>query len=170
MSAGPTTPGSMPPVPDLFFDSSALVAGVLSKVGAARALLLLSEARLVRLTVSEQVITETERALARKSPAALPYYRAAVRQAAIRIVADPARETVQAHLDWIGDPTDVPILVAAMEAGVDYLVTLNRRHFLTDPTLAERSRLRLGTPGDALAWVRGRLASEEEESEPPETA
>ena len=37
------------------------------------------------------------------------------------------------------------------------LVTLNRRHFIDDPEVARRSDLRIGTPGDALAWVRGEI-------------
>ncbi len=40
-------------------------------------------------------------------------------------------------------------------------VTLNRRHFMDDPRVAARARLPIGTPGDALAWVRGRLAGDE---------
>lgn len=63
---------------DVFLDSSALFAGVASSAGAApaapaRALLLLAEADRITITVSEKVITETERALARKLPAALGY-------------------------------------------------------------------------------------------------
>ena len=53
---------------------------------------------------------------------------------------------------------DVPVLVAAMNARTDYLVTLNRRHFVDDPNVAARSGLRIGTPGDALVWVRGVLS------------
>lgn len=52
---------------------------------------------------------------------------------------------------------DVPILVAAMRVKTDYLVTLNRRHFIDDPAVADRSNLRIGTPGDALVWVRRTL-------------
>ena len=52
----------------------------------------------------------------------------------------------------------MPIVVAAMQAGTDYLVTLSRRRFIDDPGVAERSGLRIGTPGEALAWVRERLA------------
>ena len=37
------------------------------------------------------------------------------------------------------------------------LVTLNRRHFIDDPEVARHSDLRIGTPGDALAWVRGEI-------------
>jgi hypothetical protein len=38
--------------------------------------------------------------------------------------------------------------LAAMKANVDYLVTLNRRHFLDDPDVRERTGLRIGVPGD----------------------
>lgn len=144
--------------PDLFFDSSALFAGVVSSTGAARALLLLAEAELITITVSEQVVTETEHAVARKVLDALPYYREALRSTGLRIVPDPSPEEVEAHQDIIGHQADVPIVAAAMKADVDYLATFNRRHFIDDPEVAEKSGLRIDTPGEVLAWVRGQLA------------
>jgi hypothetical protein len=57
----------------------------------------------------------------------------------------------------IAHERDVPILVAAIKIKTGYLVTLNRRHFIEDPEVARRSGLRIGTPGDALAWVRNEL-------------
>jgi predicted nucleic acid-binding protein len=153
----PTTASTMSRI-DLFLDSSALFAGIASPRGAARALLLLAEADQITITVSEQVVAETERALARKLPQALRYYREAIRSAGVRIVRDPSREEIEAHQDIITHRADVPIVVAAMTADVDYLVTLNRRHFIEDPKVADQARIRIGTPGDALAWLRGRLA------------
>jgi predicted nucleic acid-binding protein len=146
------------PRPNLFIDSSALFAGVASSRGAARALLLLAESEHLTITVSEQVVAETERALTRKVPQALPYYREALRSTRLRIVHDPSREESEAHSDIIAHPPDVPIVVAAMKAGVDYLVTLNRRHFIDDEGVAAKSGLQIGTPGEALAWMRDRLA------------
>ena len=142
---------------DLFFDSSALVAGIISAQGAARALLLMAEARVLAITVSSQVIVESERAIARVAPHALAPFREAVRSSGLRIVRDPSPEQVQAHLDVIAHSADVPIVVAAMQAGLDYLVTLNRRRFVDDPTVSARSGLRIGSPGDALAWVREQI-------------
>ena len=142
---------------DLFFDSSALVAGIISAQGAARALLLMAEARVLAITVSSQVIVESERAIARVAPHALVPFREAVRSSGLRIVRDPSPEQVQAHLDMSAHSADVPIVVAAMQAGVDVLVTLNRRHVVDDPTVSARSGLRIGSPGDALAWVRERI-------------
>jgi hypothetical protein len=149
------------PKPDLFLDSSALFAGVVSAEGASRALLLLGEGDLILVTVSEQVVAETERALARKVPRALSTFREALRAAGLRIVGDPSPQDVEAYQDIITHPPDVPIVVAAMQAGVDYLVTLNRRHFIDDPHVAARSGLRIGMPADALAWVRDRLAQQD---------
>ena len=142
----------------LFLDSSALFAGVISASGAARVLLLLAETDRITLLISEQVVAETERALARKSPRALADLRQAILASKVQIVRDPQRATVQANLNLIRHAADAPILLAAMQAKVDYLVTLNRVHFLDDPGVAQRSGLRIGTPGDALAWLRQRLS------------
>lgn len=141
----------------IFLDSSALFAGIVSANGAARALLLLAEASQIDILISEQVIAETERAVARKAPGALGDVRQAILLSRSKIVRDPEPQEVRAHLDWMTDPTDVPILLAAITAEVDFLVTLNRRHFLDDPRVGQLSQLRIGTPGDALAWVRGQL-------------
>lgn len=141
----------------LFLDSSALFAGVISASGAARVLLLLGETGQISLYVSEQVIAETERAVARKALPALEALRQAILASQAQIVRDPPWEQIQARQDWISHPADLPILLAAVNAGVDYLVTLNRKHFLDDPQVAQKSGLRIGTPGDALAWVRERL-------------
>jgi predicted nucleic acid-binding protein len=144
--------------PNLFLDSSALFAGVVSPGGAARVLLLLAEGEQLTIMVSEQVVAETERAVARKVPKALPYYREALRSTGLRIVRNPSSGEIEARRDIIVHAADVPIVVVAMKAEVDYLVTFNRRHFIDDPDVAARSRLRIGTPGDALAWVREALS------------
>lgn len=142
---------------NLFLDSSALMAGIISAQGGARALLLLAEDGKINITVSEQVIAEVERNIARKVPRALPFVREMILQANLSIVRDPPPQDVLRCKDWIAHPADVPILVAAARAQVDYLVTLNTRHFLDDPETAIRSGLRIGTPGDALAWLRGQF-------------
>jgi predicted nucleic acid-binding protein len=145
---------------NIFFNSSALMAGIISSEGAARALLLLAEDEKIGITVSEQVIAEVERNLARKVPKALPFARDMILQAKVLIVRDPGVEEVLQHQDWIQHAPDVPILLAAFNARVDFLATLNSRHFIDDPQVSQRSGLRIGTPGDALAWVREQLRKE----------
>lgn len=144
--------------PDLFIDSSALFPMLTSARGASNAILSLAEADAITITISEQVVIETERAIAHKLPRALPYYRGALRKTNVRIVPTPTANEVAGYGDIIADPTDVPIIVAAIKAEVDYLVTFNRRHFGDDPTVAQRAGIPLGLPADALAWVRNQLA------------
>jgi predicted nucleic acid-binding protein len=138
----------------IFFDSGALIAGVLSSTGAARVLMVMSEMGEIQLLISEYVIVETERALARKAPLALPDFRQALKDAYIIIVNDPPEKDVRDNLYLMTDAEDIPVLLAAMKARVDYLATHNRKHFLDDPTVVEKSGLRIGAPGDALAWVK----------------
>ena len=141
-------------VNDIFFDSSALIAGMISSEGASRALLLLSENGKIASTVSEQVVAEVERNIARKAPKILPYVREMILRAHIRIVRDPSPNDVRQHPDWISHLADAPILVAAVQAQVYAIATLNTRHFIDDPRVAQLSGLRIGTPGDVLGWVR----------------
>jgi len=147
------------PKSNIFLDSSALLAGIISAQGAARALLLLGEDEKILLTISEQVIVEIERNLARKVPKALLFAREMIVRANVRIERDPPAAEVRKHHDWISHAADVPILVAAMRARVDFLCTLNNRHFIEDPEVSMKSGLHIGTPGDALAWVREQLAN-----------
>ncbi len=144
---------------DIFLDSSALIAGIVSAQGAARALLLLAEDEKILISVSEQVVAEVERNIARKAPKAVPFARELILAANIRILRDPRLTEVLEHQDWINHPADVPILVAAARARVDFLATLNTKHFIADPEVSRRSGLRVGTPGDALAWVRNQLSN-----------
>ena len=141
----------------VFLDSSAVIAGVISSTGAARVLLVMSETGQIETFISELVIVETERSLARKVPDALPEFRQTIRDANPRIINNPTPQEIEEHLYLIADPEDVPILLAAMKANVDYLATHNRKHFIDDPGVAERSGIKIGTPGDVLAWLRENL-------------
>ena len=145
---------------NIFLDSSALFAGVVSSEGAARVLLLLAETGHIAATISEQVLAETERAVARKVPQAINDFRQAILASRVQIVRDPSPEEVKTNLDLISHAADVPIVLAAMGAKVDYLVTLNRKHFIDDPGVSIKSGLRIGTPGDALRWVRDQISAE----------
>jgi hypothetical protein len=107
------------------------------------------------------VIAETERTIARKVPQALADLRAAILASKAPIVQDPAPAKVRGNLYLISHSADVPILLAAMKAKVDYLVTHNRVHFIDDPGVAVKANLRIGTPRHALGWARRQLSSKE---------
>jgi predicted nucleic acid-binding protein len=144
----------------VFLDSSAIMAGVISSAGAARVLLVMSENGQIETFISEQVIVESERSIAKKVPQALPEFRQTLKDANLKVVHNPTQEEIEENLSLIADPDDVPILLAAMKSHVDYLATHNRKHFLDDPKVAEKAGLKIGTPGDVLAWIRENLSSQ----------
>jgi len=139
--------------PRVFLDTSALLAGLASPQGASNVILCLAEAKLIVLAISQEVLVETERNLQVKLPRALPEYRRFLAVCPLETVTMPSDQQVEAA-KMIIHPKDAPILAAAMSAGVDYLVTHNRKHFLDDPEVARKSGLTIGTPGDFLAWFR----------------
>lgn len=143
----------------VFLDSSAVMAGVISSAGAARVLLVMSENGQIETFISEQVIVESERSIAKKVPQALPEFRQTLKDANLKVVHNPTQEEIEENLSLIADPDDVPILLTAMKSHVDYLATHNRKHFLNDYKVAEKAGLKIGTPGDVLAWIRENLNS-----------
>jgi len=155
-NANATTKNTMSKI-KVFLDSSAVIAGVISSSGAARVLLVMSENGQIETFISEQVIAESERSIARKVPQALPELRETLKDSNLKIIHNPTQEEIDENVSLIADPDDVPILLAAMKAHVDYLATHNRKHFLDDPKVAERSGIKIGTPGDVLAWIRENL-------------
>jgi predicted nucleic acid-binding protein len=107
--------------PHIFLDSSALIAGIISKTGAAHALLELAESEDIDLTISEFVVLESERSIANKSPRNIPHLRNAIVKSQLNIIRDPSLKEIRENLYLISDPNDVPILLAAIKAKVDYL-------------------------------------------------
>ena len=146
---------------NLFLDSSALFAGIISSTGAACVLLPLAESDHITIVLSEQVVAETEQTIARQVPQALADLRATISASKALIVKDPIPADVRENLHLISHPADVPVVLSVIKANVDYLVTHNRVHFIDDPDVAIKASLRIGTPGDAIDWVRGQLSSVE---------
>ena len=142
---------------NIFLDSSALIAGIFSETGAAHVLLQLGETEDIALTISELVLNETKHSIGRKRPEHLENAEQEIQKSNIKVLQDPSHKEIQANLYLMDDPDDVPILLAAIKAKVDYLATHDHKHFLDDPKVAERAGVKIGTPGDVLAWLRENL-------------
>lgn len=136
----------------VFVDADVIFAGAASPSthGASHIVLAMSELTLIEGITSQQAVTEVERNLAAKLPAALPAFRLLVSRA-LRVVPDPAPEALSAYRGQ-ADPKDLPLLVAALHHGCAVLVTFNTRHYY--PAGAAIKVLR---PGDLILTVRQTL-------------
>ena len=142
----------------VFLDTSALIAGVVSPTGAAREVLRLCEAHVVDLILSKQVLTEADRNISAKLSAVLPEYHALLKSLAPMVVDDPVQHLVK-EAGRVINQKGAPILAAARDAEVDYLVSWDTRHFHTDSVRAF-VRFQVVTPGEFLRDFRRTLSEE----------
>ena len=140
----------------IFLDSSVLIAGSASTQGASYAVILLAEIGLIKAVISNQVVEECERNLAKKLPQSLGVFRSIVSTINPEILSDPELSEVSSLMDII-EPKDVPILGAALQGEGSCLLTLNTKDFT--PNVADRVGLKIQTPGQFIQEVRGLLVN-----------
>jgi hypothetical protein len=139
--------------PKVFLDADVLFAGSAapSEHGASLVVLRMAEITLLEAYTSHQVIGEAERNLLAKLSSALPAFRM-IASRCLQIVPDP-NPTELFPYNGLADPSDLPILVAALRAGCPWLVTFNLRHYRPG-----HSAVTVLPPGDFLLRVRDLLA------------
>lgn len=139
----------------VFVDSNVIIEGLFSPWSASRAILILAMAGLFRLVLSPYVEMEVERTLLNRlardeeeGSRLIDDYALALR------LLDPERtrhitsEEFQSHRSLIRHVNDVPVLVTAMLARPDWLVTSNTEHFTAE--VGSRTGLTIVTPHEFL--------------------
>ena len=134
----------------IFLDANVYFSGFFSKEGASRVVLELARRGKVTLLASELVLREAGRNLSLKTnKKTVDDFHHFLKETKIRVVPPPEEKELKPYEDCI-HPKDVPILTAAVKAKADFLVTLDRRHFMTDKVLACAGEMKILTPGDFL--------------------
>jgi predicted nucleic acid-binding protein len=139
----------------VFPDSNVIIEGLFAHWSNARAILILARARAFRLVLSPYVQDEVERALLRRlahdeveGTRLIDDYDLALRLLSPEPVERVTRDEIIAHRSLIRHTNDVPVLVTAIKARPDWLVTSNTEHFT--PEVAARTGLRIVTPHQFL--------------------
>jgi predicted nucleic acid-binding protein len=143
--------------PRIFLDTSALFAGIWSAQGGARMLLKLGEAEAVHLLVSSQVLQEIEDVIRRKATQFLPMLAVLLDRSRVSIIPAATQEMLQRCRGLDPYPGDARILADAWHNRVDYLVILDRAHFLDVSNLAGQVPFPIGTSRVCLDWYRENL-------------
>ena len=132
----------------VFIDTNVLIAGVNSGTGASATLLDLCETGVLQMVISRQVLIEADRNFAAKFPQLLGRFRQFMHHLAPLMVEDSTRESME-KAATIVDHKDAPILAAAQNANVDYLITLDKKHFL-NPKTRQKVMLKVASPIEFL--------------------
>ena len=136
----------------LFLDSNVLTGGILSEWGLDKAVLSLCAARICRMVLAEYVRQEVEENLLSRavelSPAAadqvIDDYSKLLKLARPEMIPLPLAREVARSRHLIRHAADVPVLLSAMLAQPDWLLTHNTQHFTA--AVAKRTGLRIATP------------------------
>ena len=134
----------------VFLDANVYFAGSVSPTGASALILQLALKGRIEVTASRLVLLEAERNLRRKrSPKDLKAFHQFLKHAKLRVIPTPP-ETAWRRYEGVIHPKDVPVLAAAVASKAAYLITLDRRHFLTKAVTDKVPELTILTPGDFL--------------------
>ena len=118
-----------------------------------------------QLVLSPYVIRQAHRNLRERFPAEhLERFEELLSQADYDLIPDPTSEEVAQHNDLVRDQSDIPIALAAINAGVDYLVSEDKDLTAHDKTTAKlHEQLEVLLSGTLLRQVLGWTSEELEE-------
>ncbi len=137
----------------VFLNASVLFSASYSETGSSRDLLREAIRGNLKIVVSQHVLEEAERSLAEKAPAALPAFHELLTLVAGEVAENPTLKELKQAATYI-NLRDAPIVAAAVKAQVDYLVTWDRKHFIHDPRVGEKSGLTIITPDELMAILK----------------
>ena len=127
---------------------------MVARWGLDRAVLSLCAARICRLVLADVVREEVEENLlihavrldSASAQQLLDDYAGLLKLASPETVPYPSEKAVESSRHLIRHLADVPVLLSAMNARPDWLLTHNTRHFT--PTVAHRTGLRIAPPAE----------------------
>jgi putative PIN family toxin of toxin-antitoxin system len=140
------------PVPRLFLDASVWIAAAGSTTGGSAATLELCRRNKTQAVASRFVLLEAERNIRKKlgREALLRFYREIASQG-VEVIEMPTSHEIAAQSRTI-DPKDAHVLAAAVKGQVDFLLTLDRKDFMTPKVLHAGLPFQILTPGDFLRF------------------
>lgn len=140
--------------PEVFLDSSVIIAATLSPIGGSFCLFQEAKLNRIKIYISHFIFTEVITVLQRKYPAKLSLFYELVREAPINFVKDPSSKLVATLTNFIS-PDDAPILAAAIKSKPNFLITWDKKHFLKKEVISNVSFI-ICTPKEFLQkfWKR----------------
>ncbi len=132
----------------IFIDSSVFFSAAYSEKGGSRELLLKGARGEVILVLSPLVLEETRRNLGEVSSELADLFDMIAGAIPFELVQPTKDEVISAAM--IVSLKDAPILAAARKAGVDLLVTLDKKHLLGKPELVKYAGTQIVSPKEAI--------------------
>lgn len=134
---------------NLFLDASVLIAAVLSPGGGSFRLIIEARQKGFLLFASAYVLDETIKNLKEDYPDYLAKLKSLLLFSALKVLLNPSPKEVAKAIKLI-DFKDAPILAAALQHKMDFLITLDREHFFAQRLTKADLPCEILTPGDFI--------------------
>ncbi len=137
-----------------FVDSSVLFSAAYSGTGHSRDLLVRCLNGDVVLVISDFVIAETRKNVENSAPRALQYLDAVLSIVPFEVIHSPDNVT---DAEKIVNRKDASIVAAAKMANVNGLISLDKKHILSNPNIVEFINAPVLTPKEAFEMILGEI-------------
>jgi predicted nucleic acid-binding protein len=145
--------------PRPFLDSNIFVDAFKSKFGLSKAIISLAWTNLVRLVVGEVTLEEVqdellryaEKLSANEANELLEDWTEFMKRASPEVIPQASKDDIARNRHLIRHLSDVPVLLAAITAQPDWLLTRNRNHFTDE--VAEACGIRIADPEEWFAHL-----------------
>ena len=136
----------------LFLDANIIYSAAKSDSGASSAIFLIKYKFKFSLITSKLALTESERNIAEKeTPHVLNRFYELIKD--LDTISVNSNKAKQFYRDII-EEKDAPILFGAKHSKADYLITLDKKHFLTKKMLKQKFSFEIITPGDFILKLK----------------
>jgi predicted nucleic acid-binding protein len=109
-----------------------------------------------QLVLCPLIIDQAQRHLQKRFPEQMTRFNEFLRKANYELVSDPTPEDIEANKHLIRDLSDVAIALAAISAGVDYVISADKDFTVQDESTAElRRHVKILLSGTFLREVMG---------------
>lgn len=133
-----------------FLDANVFVAAAASQQGGSALLLEAAKKRLLEIVTSHLALLEAERNVRNKLPAqTLKRFHRLLQECPLLIVPVPSPEEIRRYHSFINEK-DAPILAAATSSRSDFLVTFDKKGFMSEKIRRAPLPLRILAPGTLL--------------------
>lgn len=136
--------------PRIFLDASVFIAAAGSADGGSAYILRACAKGILTPVASQIVLQEAERNIHKKlGRDALANYYLLLGKLDIQLTQDPSILEITTQSEYI-HPKDAHVLAAALKGNVQFLITLDRKHFFTEKIQIARFAFEIMTPADFL--------------------
>lgn len=135
---------------NIFLDSNIFISAALSQTGGSFHIINESRQQDINIYTNNFVIAEVSRIVREKFPKKIDTAYQLISSTPINIKENPSAKEVQKIAKFIDDIKDTPILAGALQSNAESLITLDRKHFMSEKLKSASLPIQILTPKDFI--------------------